>query len=405
MVSSQNIPNYLPSNGLLGWWPFNGNANDESGNGNHGIPSGAILSNDRFGMQSKAYNFDGLDDNIILSSTNNINFATQQSISFWIYFSSLPISESIVFSQQSSSSTSAIGYSISLNSSGKLNYRVGNGNSSSYSGVLNNAININQWNHLVCLFDSGKQEVYLNGQLLNSTLQPNAFIGFPNLDIQIGSNTWGSQNAINFGGIIDDVAIYNRSLTSNEILALYNGCINVFQIQPSNQNALSSSTVQFSAQSSDPSATYQWQTDFGLGFQTLNNAGQYSGTNTATLTISNVTLSNNNQNFRCISSSGSCVDTSSTATLIVNENVGIENQGSLGNYALSPNPASEEIQLEVGSVFIGKSYQVIDIHGRLVAEGTIESEKMKIDIKQWDIGIYYLKLGSHEGHILKLLRK
>ncbi len=31
------VPNYVPTNGLVGWWPFNGNANDESGNGNNGI--------------------------------------------------------------------------------------------------------------------------------------------------------------------------------------------------------------------------------------------------------------------------------------------------------------------------------------------------------------------------------
>lgn len=34
------IPNYVPSNGLVGWWPFNGNANDESGNGNNGTVNG-----------------------------------------------------------------------------------------------------------------------------------------------------------------------------------------------------------------------------------------------------------------------------------------------------------------------------------------------------------------------------
>ncbi len=33
---TQSIPSYIPSDGLIGWWPFNGNANDESGNGNNG---------------------------------------------------------------------------------------------------------------------------------------------------------------------------------------------------------------------------------------------------------------------------------------------------------------------------------------------------------------------------------
>ena len=52
----------IPSNGLVGWWPFNGNANDESGNGNNGTVNGASLTTDRFGNLSNAYLFDGLDD-------------------------------------------------------------------------------------------------------------------------------------------------------------------------------------------------------------------------------------------------------------------------------------------------------------------------------------------------------
>jgi hypothetical protein len=35
--AQSNIPSYVPSNGLVGYWPFNGNANDESGNGNDGV--------------------------------------------------------------------------------------------------------------------------------------------------------------------------------------------------------------------------------------------------------------------------------------------------------------------------------------------------------------------------------
>ena len=51
------IPNYVPANGLVGWWPFNGNANDESGNGNNGTVNGATLSTDRNGYVNSAYSF------------------------------------------------------------------------------------------------------------------------------------------------------------------------------------------------------------------------------------------------------------------------------------------------------------------------------------------------------------
>ena len=58
------VPSYVPANGLVGWWPFNGNANDESGNGNNGTVNGATLTSDRFGTNNKAYLFDGVDDKI-----------------------------------------------------------------------------------------------------------------------------------------------------------------------------------------------------------------------------------------------------------------------------------------------------------------------------------------------------
>jgi hypothetical protein len=57
VVAAQNVPNYVPTNGLVGWWPFNGNANDLSGNGNNGVVNGATLTTDRFGYANKAYDF------------------------------------------------------------------------------------------------------------------------------------------------------------------------------------------------------------------------------------------------------------------------------------------------------------------------------------------------------------
>ena len=62
--ASAQIPSYVPTNGLVGWWPFNGNANDESGNGNHGTVNGATLAADRNGNAGKAYSFDGVNDGI-----------------------------------------------------------------------------------------------------------------------------------------------------------------------------------------------------------------------------------------------------------------------------------------------------------------------------------------------------
>jgi hypothetical protein len=57
----------VPSDGLVGWWPFNGNANDESGNGNDGVVNGATLNYDRYGNLNGAYSFNGVDNYILLN--------------------------------------------------------------------------------------------------------------------------------------------------------------------------------------------------------------------------------------------------------------------------------------------------------------------------------------------------
>jgi hypothetical protein len=82
--ASAQVPSYVPTNGLVGWWPFNGNANDESGNGNHGTVNGATLAADRFGNAGKAYSFDGSDLITVLNNSSlNIQPSNGFSVSIW----------------------------------------------------------------------------------------------------------------------------------------------------------------------------------------------------------------------------------------------------------------------------------------------------------------------------------
>ena len=58
---AQTIPNYVPTNGLVSWYPFNGNVNDLSGNNLNANVVGATLTTDRNNVVNKAYNFDVTD--------------------------------------------------------------------------------------------------------------------------------------------------------------------------------------------------------------------------------------------------------------------------------------------------------------------------------------------------------
>ena len=68
---SQDLPSYIPTDGLIAYYPFNGNANDESGNGNHGTVSGATLTSDRDGNENSSYLFDNSNISIENQFYNN----------------------------------------------------------------------------------------------------------------------------------------------------------------------------------------------------------------------------------------------------------------------------------------------------------------------------------------------
>ena len=72
------VPNYVPTNGLVGYWPFNGNAIDESGNGNNGTLGNTISVSDRFGNPNGAYYMN--DSKITLGNTFHVQ--SNQSYTF-----------------------------------------------------------------------------------------------------------------------------------------------------------------------------------------------------------------------------------------------------------------------------------------------------------------------------------
>jgi hypothetical protein len=76
-ISMAQVPSYVPTNGLVGWWPFNGNANDESVNGNNGTVNGPTLTTDRFGNTNSAFSFTNNSISVL-----NSNFAAFGSNSF-----------------------------------------------------------------------------------------------------------------------------------------------------------------------------------------------------------------------------------------------------------------------------------------------------------------------------------
>lgn len=199
--------------GLLAYYPFNGNANDESGNGRHGIVLGATLAEDRFGRDSNAYHFDDIDDGIRVGS---ISVTGRLTIAAWI------------FKEGDSSThdqivciTNAGGVYLSIfpNSNPSLKNHVDFG--ANYNPAdryfSTNPVPVNAWVHIAATYDGQQVRLYQNGSLIQEASRNG---GFSSGRMYIGRDGPGAATDV-FRGVIDDVRIYNRALGQSEVADLF----------------------------------------------------------------------------------------------------------------------------------------------------------------------------------------
>ena len=385
------VPSYVPTNGLVGWWPFNGNANDESGNGNNGTVNGAMLTADRFENVDKAYSFDG-NQNILVQHSNSFNMSSNFSISLWFTVKDFNNVRTLI-NKNSIGNGNLDYFNIGiLPNSGILYTQFGDGNSTD-NILCPNIPNLNLWyNAIFTVSDSVK--FFVNGQLIESHLR--TISPLENTE-NLSFGYWQTQSHTYHMGKLDDIGIWNRSLTQQEITALYNGCsTSTISAQPTNQTVNSTNSAQFIVNASSGSS-FQWQTDLGLGFQNLINAGQYSGVNNDTLVVSNATVSNNNQQFRCIVNSGSCSDTSDIAVLTVSTS-GIE-ELNLSKFNLYPNPTQSSFEIQTNLVF--NKIEIRDMQGRVVKT---ENAGKIINIASLQKGTYLVQLIDEKSKVIAVQR-
>jgi Concanavalin A-like lectin/glucanases superfamily/Secretion system C-terminal sorting domain len=228
-VLSQNLPSYLPENGLVGWWPFNGNAIDESGNGNDGSVNGAVLTNDRFGNADAAYLFDGISSFI---ETTNFNLPDSGTISVWVnpylraggnnsWTYSAALVDKNIDSPDNNSFALYYNDSIGTGLYGQVGYS-GDANSILLPSPAQ-AMSLFEWQQCVFTFDQGVGKIYWNGNLVytQNSLNPT---GQSDQPVLFGKSPWASDGGL-FNGVLDDIGIWNRALTPDEINDIYNGNI------------------------------------------------------------------------------------------------------------------------------------------------------------------------------------
>ena len=248
------IPNYVPVNGLIGWYPFTGNSNDQSGNNNNGLNNGASLINDRFNNPNAAYVFNGVNSFINVPTFSTLTYSPI-TISIWANFSSLCFPQSsncwqMLIGRDAFGNTSQGAITLHNHSPNnlinKLIYYTGGG-----ADISNITPNINSWQHIVFTYENSTTKWYINGVL--SYTAPFSYISNSNIPFNIGSGG----NRYFFNGSLDDIGIWNRALTTCEINQLYTSSISTISIQSSSNIICAGQTVSLNVIGGN---THTWST-------------------------------------------------------------------------------------------------------------------------------------------------
>ena len=284
--------------GLIAYYPFDGNANDVTGNGKNGIVNGAALTNDRFANDSSAYFFDGIDDFIDLPYF--FGDVPEFSISAWFYITENVPGQDIT-AIVSSMGCCFIHLQFMSESPGSIGVYPYSG-FFSLPGLIGQSLGV--WKHVVVSIKSGDTRIYQDGVV----------IGQDNREFDIITGTGSLRIGSGYGyqrficGMIDDVWLFDRALIQEEVSNLLNMQPNecmVF-VNPANQIICQGDSVTFNATATGNPTNYQWQ----------KNGQDIQNATSPIFTIQNV-LADDAGEYHCIATNDYGADTSNAASLTV----------------------------------------------------------------------------------------
>jgi len=230
--------------GLVAYYPFNGNANDQSGNNNNPVFNNASLVADKYGNPNGAYYFNGAGSYMRIPNSASLN-PQRISISAIVKpmgFYRGPCHGNVILHKSNSGAASALPstyrlmfddhiYTQGQNCANQTidsiheNFFADYGGNAAVTNTYNPFVELNTWYCLTYTFDGTTAKFYVNGLLVASkntslTYQPN------NDDLYIGRLAdnlfpyW-------FNGVIDELRIYNRALSAEEVNAFCSDCNSV----------------------------------------------------------------------------------------------------------------------------------------------------------------------------------
>lgn len=443
IVSSFSCFGQIPTSNLVAYYPFNGNAVDESVNSNNAAVNGASLIADRFGNINSAYDFDGVNDFMQIAHDNSINFdgyIESYSFSFWVN-SSAPKLTDLAFRlfEKRETGLGTEPYPVIIGGVFGTNdyssqYVVYDGNPPSTNFTSPGIEWDGNWHHIAFVVNNSSFDlkIYIDAALIGMVpLNLTASTANP-ADLLIGTN----YNNLNFyHGAMDDIRIYEDALTECEIFALYlEDMSNLFTSQtvaicegedytfpdgnlinnitadttytsyfPSVINGCDSASVETNiavtmvdetitltgltlTSNVSSGALYQW-IDCDNNMSAIITGNSQSFTATA------------NGNYALAINQSGCPDTSACINI---NSVSLDEINS--NIAFYPNPTDGFVTMESNADLIGNDYSIIDITGKVLYVGIIQSSVEKIDLSGYSSGLYYVSI-DQTGLMKRVVRR
>ena len=206
--SAGKCPCVDPPGMMVSWWPGDGNAIDIQGSRTGTLVGGATFAS---GEVAQAFSFDGNNDSVDLGTSNLLGGATQITIDAWVYPTGFPDYQGIIYPGPTNI------WWIQLLPSAQVRFAINN--SASGAADSTNTIPANQWTHLALTWDGTTARLYINGVQDPTTLAASGAIP----DDSGNTKAIGSRGGIDqfFNGLIDEVEIFDRALSAEEIQAIY----------------------------------------------------------------------------------------------------------------------------------------------------------------------------------------
>jgi len=241
--------NYLnmSDSGLVSYWTFDAQDKNDSHvydvkGVNHGLITGGALCGNVTGRAGAGCQFDGVDDYVAVGDQDSLDFGTDD-FTIGLWFKTELTSAAQFAIQKGATAASIPGYSLALDAAGNLDARIGNG--SVRLDLADKLTNLNdgEWHHVVAVFDRDNEAIFYKDGSSGGTGDISSLDG-TSVDTVVGF-TISRSGTKKFNGTIDEVAIYNRTLSAAEIASHYRAEDMRYELLIANGSNFTSASVAF----------------------------------------------------------------------------------------------------------------------------------------------------------------